>query len=364
MTEPSPSRPDRQPGDLAQHTAILIVSYNGRDFLRDCLQSVLASPDAPPRSHIVVVDNASTDGTLYMLREEFAGVTVIPLRQNHGFAGGNNVGFHHVRTQLAQVRYVALLNQDTIVRPGWLAALCRMAEQHPEAASIQSKLLLHPETTLLNSAGNASHYLGFGFVTGYREQDCGQYDQVRELAFCSGAAMCVRVAAIGPQGLFESEYLNYLEDAELGWRLRLAGHKNLFCPDSVVLHRYAFNRNPQTYYRLERNRWRLLLTCYRRRTLLLLLPMLIAMEVGLLYYFRRAGALREKLRSWDILRERPLLISQRQRIQALRKISDRDLTRPFIAAVHFPEVSNWLLTTLGNPLLSLYWRCARLLLWW
>lgn len=352
---------------LGDQVAILIVSYNGRDLLCDCLKSVLASPDVPPQAHIIVVDNGSTDGTLYMLREEFPGVSVIPLQRNQGFAGGNNVGFGHIRTRLPLVRYVALLNQDTIVQPLWLLALYQLAEWRPDAASIQAKLLLHPETTLLNSAGNESHYLGFGFVSGYREEDRGQYDQVRELAFCSGAAMLVRVAAIGPRpggGLFDGQYFSYLEDAELGWYLRFTGHKNLFCPQSVVMHRYQFRRNPRMYYRLERNRWRLLLTYYRRRTLLLLGPMLILMELGLLYYFWRAGALREKLRSWDVLNERPLLVRDRYCLQPLRRLSDRKLTRPFIATVRFAEVRNWLLNGVGNPLLALYWRCVRLILWW
>jgi GT2 family glycosyltransferase len=355
---------------LGELVAVVIVSYNGRDLLKQCLQSILASPDVPPQAHIIVVDNGSTDGTLYMLRDEFAGVTVIPLRQNQGFAGGNNVGFGYVRTRLPLVRYVALLNQDTIVRPMWLVALYQLAEQRPDAGSIQAKLLLHPETALLNSAGNESHYLGFGFVSGYREEDCGQYDQVRELAFCSGAAMLVRVGAIGSAprprggGLFDDQYFAYLEDAELGWYLRFTGYTNLFCPDSVVMHRYQFNRNPRMYYRLERNRWRLLLTYYRRPTLLLLMPMLLVMELGLLYYFWRVGALREKLRSWDVLNEWPLHISERYHMQKLRTLSDRGFTRPFVAKVRFAEVRNWLLSGVGNPLLGFYWKCVRLVLWW
>lgn len=357
MADANPTHPTRA------HAAILIVSYNGMEFLADCLASIFASPDAPPPEQVVVVDNASSDGSAEFLASTYPQITLVTLPTNTGFTGGNNVGFDLIRKQMPHVRFVALLNQDTIVGEGWLGALLEAAGG-PDVASVQAKLLFHPETTLLNSAGNKSHYLGFGFVSAYREKDAPQHNQMRDIAFASGAAMLVRIDAIAREQLFDPAYFAYLEDAELGWYLRITGRRNLYCPASVVYHRYHFSRNPQLYYRLESNRWRLLLAYYRWPTLALILPAVLMMEGGLFFYFLRAGAMRQKLRSWGVLGDMSEILRWRRMVQAQRKLSDRQLTRPFIAAADFAEVRNPLLTYVGNPLLTLYWRLARLLLWW
>jgi GT2 family glycosyltransferase len=355
----------------ADSLAILIVSYNGLELLRDCLASVFASPDPPPANQVVVVDNASSDGTADWLKSHYPQVTCIVSPTNRGFAGGNNIGFAHIRSTLPQCRYVALLNQDTVVKPGWAEPLVKLADARPEAGSIQCKLLFHPSVVggdsqgpdLFNSAGNESHYLGFGFVSAYRKPS-DQTDSVRPIAFCSGAAMLVRVSAVGRDELFPEEYFAYLEDAELGWRLRLAGYENLYCPESIVYHRYQFSRNPQLYYRLESNRWRLLLAYYRWPTLVLILPTILIMEAGLLFYFIKVGAVGQKLRSWSVLGEMSRILARRREAQQVRRLTDRQLTAPFIAKAKFPEVRNPLLTYLGNPVLCVYWVLARLVLWW
>jgi len=349
----------------------LIVAYDGLALLRGCLASVFASPDAPPAERVVVVDNASSDGTLDWLKQHYPRIVRLGLPINTGFAGGNNVGFTHIRSAMPQCRYVALLNQDTTVKPGWAEHLVRLAEERPRAGSIQSKLLFPPSSSdvasndpeLFDSAGNESHYLGFGFVSKYRLPS-DQEDTVRPIAFCSGAAMLVRVAAIQRDDLFPDEYFAYLEDAELGWRLRLSGYENLYCPDSVVYHHHEFGRNPLHYYRLEANRWRLVLTYYRWPTLLLLLPAMVIMELGLLFYFLRVKSLGEKMRSWGVFASLRKLAARRREAQAVRVLTDRQLTSLFIANVVFPEVRNPLLTYVGNPLLRLYWCFARSLLWW
>lgn len=342
--------------------AVLIVSYNGAAYLADCLHSILASPDAPPPKQILVIDNASTDGSADLVGREFPQVTLVRQPDNSGFVGGNNAGLDHVRKHFPQVGLIALLNQDTIVQSGWLAALISCMQQSERIGCVQAKLRLHPETTLLNSAGNRSHYLGFGFVSGYRQADQGQFDQTRELAFCSGAAMLIRLRALERPWIFDPQYFAYLEDAELGWWMRIRGWSNVFCPQSVVYHRYQFSRNPQMYFRLEANRWRLLLCYYRWSTLLLLLPAIAMMECGLIVYFLRAGAMKQKLRSWGILGNWRSLAESRRMIQGARRISDRELTSLFIWKADFAEVAGLLLNWVGNPLLGLHWRLTKSLL--
>lgn len=346
--------------DAISMSAVLIVSYQTRPILADCLASLYA---ANPSLPVVIVDNASADDTRSFLRTHYPQAILLESPANLGFAGGNNLGFAHIRQHLPHVQYVALLNQDTLVEPRWLESLVATLQSHPAAASAQSRLRLHPETHLLNSAGNCSHYLGFGFTTAYRQPDPGTFPPDVDLAFCSGAAMLIRVSAVNRPDLFDPFYFCYLEDAELGWYFRLQGKQNLFCPASVVYHRYQFKRNPGLFYRLERNRWRLILSYYHPLTLLVLLPMLLFMEAGLLFYFLRLGALKEKLRSWDVLFTRGLFAARRQ-VQSQRCVTDRQFTAPFISQVSFSEVRNPLLDHLGNPLLRFYWKIIRAILFW
>jgi GT2 family glycosyltransferase len=371
--------------------AVLIVCYNGRRFLPECLATLFASFDAPPPQQVVIVDNASTDGSAQWLETAAPsflagkeapsqgkmpdvadvprpGITILPSETNLGFAGGNNLGFREIRSRFPNVKYVALLNQDTCVAPGWLAALARVLQGTPDAAAAQAKLMLHPEITRFNSAGNWSHFLGFGFVSAFDEFDTGQFDRVRDLDFPSGAAMMIRVADIaGDEDLFDPTFGSYLEDAELGWRLRLRGRHILFAPASVVYHKYAFAQNAGFFENLERNRWFLLLTCYRLRTLLVLLPAIILMEAGLLLFFSAKGMLRAKLHAMSSVLDpkwRSHLVARRRVIQSSRTLSDRELIARFGARVDFPHIQNALLDVVGNPLLEFYWSLARRLICW
>jgi len=345
-------------------TAILIVSFNGIAYLKDCLDSVIASPDAPPATQIIVVDNASADGSVELIQTFFPGIKLLRLPVNTGFAHGNNVAFAYVRENLPQVRFVALLNQDTIVARNWLKELRDALMSFDDIGSVQSKLLFHAKPDHINSVGNNSHYLGFGFVGAYQQRDVGQFGKIRDIAYCCGAAMLVRVSAIRRENLFDPDYFAYLEDGELGWYLRLTGLRNIYCPTSIVYHRYEFGRNPRLYFLLERNRWRLLLGYYHWRTLLVILPALLMMEVGLVFYFLRVGAWGQKMRSFGVFGDLPKMLKARREVQKQRIISDRQLTSIFIACPDFAEVRNPLLTWVGNPLLALYWRMARLLIWW
>ena len=319
----------------------------------------------PPARQIVVVDNASTDGSADLVQERYPEVTILRLGSNTGFTGGNNAGVDLIRKTWPHVRYVAPAQPGHHRHPpvgcaSW-SPLPRVRRTSPRC---RPKLLFHPETKLLNSAGNKSHYLGFGFVSAYREEDRGQYDSIRELAFCSGAAMLVRLSAVAGD-LFDPAYFAYLEDAELGWRLRLAGGRNLFCPASVVYHRYQFSRNREMYYRLESNRWRMLLSCYiveDHRPAPAGLPD-DGSRPAVLLPARWGDGAKNCARGRYWARFGPIL-RRRREVQKQRKISDRELTSLFIATADFAEVRNPLLTYIGNPLLQAYWALARSLLWW
>jgi GT2 family glycosyltransferase len=347
--------------------AVLIVSFNGREHLRDCLESVLASDDGILIKYVAVVDNASDDASADLVEQEFPQVGLVRCSRNLGFAGGNNAGWDHIRTKYPQVDYVALLNQDTIVESGWLEPLVEHLEGQPTVGVAQPKLLLHPQTDRINTFGNQSHFLGFGFITGYGRVDNGEFQSVSAIDFPSGAAFMVRSDILHRFGLFDELFFLYLEDADLGWKLRQMGYDVEVVPGSRVWHKYEFGKNFRHYYYLERNRWYLLATYYKTATLLLLMPALLLMEAGQIYFACRNHLLGQKLRAVGFflnIRNLGRLLRQRRQAQRRRIIRDRDFTAPFTGNVDFSELNSVLLKRVGNPILSTYWRFARKVMFW
>lgn len=378
-------------GDDIQ-VAVLVVAYNGRHDLIDCLSSVLAADRTGLTMHVVVVDNGSTDGSADAVRARFPEVQVIVSETNRGFAGGNNFGWQSIVGEWTRLHVLALLNQDTLVDRQWLLPLVACLRDNPQVGAVQPKILLEGDESKkatrqhiahasadslsqsardapqrINTAGNRSHFLGFGYMTGYGEVDQGQYDDEAAIDFASGAALALRADLIRKSGLFDDDYGLYLEDAELGWRLRLMGFESRRIPASVVWHKYTWHAPFTHYTSLELNRWRLLMTYYRRRTLLLLSPAILAMEVGQFIFAITHGLLRQRLTVWATLARPSFWASVRKRrasIQECRQVTDRDLTRSFSGSIEFGPLKSRLFRWIGNPLMAGYWRAARRLLRW
>jgi N-acetylglucosaminyl-diphospho-decaprenol L-rhamnosyltransferase len=357
-------------GDLGtppQPVAILIVAYNSRSVLADCLDSLSRHADARHPQIVVVVDNASADGTPQWLREQYAWVRTVAADTNLGFAGGNNLGWEHIRQWCPEAPYLVLLNPDTVVTANWLSPLIEAMRRDESIGVVQPMLTLRDDPDLVNTSGNVSHYLGFGLMRDYRRQVSQVQPLDDEIAFASGAAMMIRAAMVRQIGLFEAEMFMYLEDADLGWRVRLAGWRIAVVPASRVMHDYRFNHHLRHYEHLERNRWLLLLTHYRWRTLVLILPAVVLMELGQFAYASWHLVLPAKLRAmaWFLRPRNVAVLRARRRVaQSLRRIPDRGLTKRFRGTIQFDEISNPLLQWIANPLLGVWWGLVRHLIRW
>lgn len=362
-------------------TSIVVVSYNSRADLPGCVRALERAGLDPGVTRLILVDNASADGTGDLVRGELlsadgrhttGGLPALFIQntENLGFAGGNNVAF---RRALADGdEFVYMLNPDTEVEPGFLKEALAVAAMDARIALVQSLVLRHPDRAIVNTYGNALHYLGFGYAAG----DGSRVDdpqvralltQQRDLPFASGAAALARVAALQAIGLFNEELFLYCEDTELGWRARLAGWRIVFAPQSRVCHKYEFSRSTSKYYWLERNRFLVLAWCYRGQTLALLAPALAVMEAGLWGFAVRGGWWREKGRAYRYLadpRRWPQVLATRRRVQAMRTVDDRELAALMCGEIVFSPVSPWLLTRVVNPLLERYWQAVRALLRW
>lgn len=351
-------------GSPALPTAtVIVVAYNGASDLARCLPSVLAASQASHVRRVAVVDNASSDGSADVAAS-FGGVEVTRLGENLGFTGGNNVA---IRAALERGDdYVVLLNQDTVVEPGWLDELVSVAEQDPRVGAAQSLLTLYPDVGTVNSWGNQLHYLGFGFAGGNGQPVGAAPTNVHDVLYPSGAAVLLRCDALRQVGLLNEDLYMYHEDLALGWMLQLAGWRAVLAPRSVVHHAYRFGKSIQKFYLMERNRWLVTLGYWRWPTVSLLLPMLLVMEVGQLIFSAKHGFLGKRLglyaellssRSWRAIGR------IRRNVAKLRKVGDRAILRQTAGAIRYQEVMSPLLA-LANPAMEAYRWLILLVVWW
>ncbi len=361
-------------------TAIIVVSWNHGKFLGACFRAVEQAGIAPGAATLMIVDNASPDGSGEFIARELlspdqkttkGGFPCVFFKnsENLGFSGGNNQA---MRKALEEgYAYVYLLNPDTEAQPGFLEAAMRTMASDPKIGVVQSFLRLHPRTELVNSYGNEIHFLGFGYAGGeslpVSDPSVQAKLKMRDIAYASGAGMLIRASLLREIGFLDEELFAYHEDLEYSWRARLSGHRVVLAPDSVVFHKYEFSRSIKKYFWMERNRLIVLTRMYRWPTHLLIAPAFITMEIGLWLFAFKSGWWREKARayayffSWEHLRK---LREAHVRMVGLRKISDREATRLFTGRILFQQMQPSLLTRVANPLFAAYWAVARLILWW
>jgi len=209
--------------------SVIIANWNGARHLRVCLDSLRRQTH--PDFEVIVVDNGSADGSVAMVQEEYPEVRLLALPENCGFVVACNRG-----AAMARGEVLVMLNNDTEAEPGWLEALCRALEAHPEAGAAASKLLLFDRRDTLHAAGDI---LGPGFMPANRgvwEVDRGQYDHDRWVFGACGGAAAYRRQVWEQLGGFDERLFMYLEDVDLAWRMQRAGWRTLFVPEARVYH--------------------------------------------------------------------------------------------------------------------------------
>jgi hypothetical protein len=342
--------------------SVVIVNYNGAAHLPDCLASLAAAGGG---AEIVVVDNASTDGSAQAAERSWPSVRVVYSPENLGFGDGCNLGARHARGE-----YLAFLNPDTVVAPGWLEALLDGLARHPNAGLATSRLLLRHPPDRLNACGNEVHVTGLATCRGMGA-GLAEFTREETVGAVSGAAFAMPRALFEALGGFDGGFFLYLEDTDLSLRARLAGRDCLYVPSSVVQHDYTLQFGPRKTYYQERNRYRMLLKVFRWRTLVVLLPALLLAEVVTWGFvlFRERRHLSNKLRAagWICANWRSLM-QGRARTQARRAVRDRDLLALHDHRLPFEQVGRDPVTRLAHlvfdPLFFALRLLAKGLVWW
>ena len=214
---------------------VIVVNYRQRDLLRECLGSIeTALGRVEGGGDMLVVDNASDDGSSEMVRREFPGVTLVELGENRGFGGGVNEGLRR-----SSGDWIALFNNDATVAPDALMELLGAADLHPDVGSVAAQMRFADRPDIINSAGIEVDRLGVAWDRLLGEPGSARETAPVEVFGTSGGAGLYRRALLDALGGFDASFFAYLEDVDVAWRARMRGWRCLYVPAAVVHHHHS-----------------------------------------------------------------------------------------------------------------------------
>lgn len=324
-------------GLSAPLVSVIILNYNGKRFLETCLSSL--HRQTYPSYEVILVDNASTDGSVGFVREHFAWVRVVQNDQNEYFVA-NNKGI-----QVASGEYIVLLNNDTRVDEDWLEHLVGAAEADATVGMCASKIRFLRDPQVIDSVGLVIYPDGMSRARGRLQRDVGQYDSIEEVLLPSGCAALYRRDMLDDIGLLDEDFVAYCEDTDLGLRGRLAGWRAILVPSAIVYHHYSGSwqsYSPMKAFLVERNHWWVVLKNFPVR-MLLGIPFYTAwrylVQVYGLLTGKGSGDKFEGSKfglflvlvkaSISALRGVPLMLQKRRAIQSRKRVSDKAVAEWF-----------------------------------
>lgn len=276
--------------------AVILVNYNGEKYNIPCIESIRKS-DGGFEIKIFVVDNASSDGSMALLRRRYGQdgqIELVYLDDNYGFSYANNVGAGRAKEWGAD--FVLLLNNDTEIAPDMLSRLVACAGRHPESM-IAPKIYYYDDRRRIWSAGGSlSPVIRKARHIGLDETDGGQYEKETRISFATGCCLLLPVRVMERAGMLDERFFLYYEDTEYSFRLRELGIPIVYCPQAVMYHKVGASSkgadSPLCAYYIARN-WLLCSRLHlgRRYPLFLLYYILNRTVCCLLWLFRGKGAL-------------------------------------------------------------------------
>lgn len=358
--------------------AIIYLSFHCEPYMPDVVRALEKLTYPKDRVAFVIVDNPHPEygsSVAYIQREimpksglAIPEVVLIANDENLGFACGNNKGAEWALEQ--GYDYIYFHNNDAFMDSNCLGPLVEAMEHDPKIVIAQSLVRLHPETEKINTTGNAIHFLGFGYCRDYkmRVNDVA-LPAVGDVPYASGSSIMLNTKFVQQHGAWDKDFFLYHEDMDFSLRARALGKRVVMVRDSVMYHKYEFKRSISKYYWMERNRFAVLLMYYRWGTLLLILPALVATELGTLFISFLTGWWKEKLKVylyWLKPKNWRIWLKKRKKIQRERQVSDRYLLKYTTGKILFQEeeVESWILRYVANPVLSVYcWVVKKVIVW-
>ena len=305
---------------MADRFSVVIPNWNGLRFLKTCLDALRAQTFDDVE--VILVDNASSDGSQGFVRTEYPHINLIELESNLGFTGACNIGM-----EAATGAYIALLNNDTEVQTDWVAQVVKAFLDHPDAGIIASKMLLFDQRDRFHTAGDFFTIDGRAGNRGAWEKDLGQYDRGDYVFSACGGSAAYRQSMLMETGALDNDFFFLLEDVDLAWRAQLAGFKVWYEPRAIVFHHLSATGGGVTAsYHDGRNGIWLILKNMPASLLRKYARLILARQFKLMWGSARAWRGREARARLRGMMAGAMSIggalSKRKRIQAEKRVSD------------------------------------------
>jgi len=299
-------------------TSVIIVNLNGMEHIESCLASLFRQTYSD--FEIILVDNGSTDGSLYYVRRNFPKVKVLLLEKNTGFAYATNRGIAQTSSP-----YIALLNNDIELEANWLQHMVGTLKGHPQTGAAACKMLNFFDRDIIDAAGDVLTRAVSAEARGHGEKDSGQYD-VADYVFgpCAGAA-AYRREVFDQIGLFDERFFAFYEDIDLDFRMQSSGWKVMYVPAAVCFHKRG--ATAQTMQRMAvklhvRNNILFVLKNVPSRTLIRRLPSILKSRLRVWSAYSRKGHAVAVLQGlMEALMRVPEMLSERKTVQSQRKVT-------------------------------------------
>lgn len=328
-------------------TAIVIANWNGKKYLERCLAAL--RNQTYQNFKTIVVDNGSADDSVFFVEKNYPEVELIKLEKNTGFASANNLGIQKALAD-KNIKYLITLNNDTQVNKDYLENMIACVRRHPEAGSIQPKVLNFFNKNIIDSTGILVYFDASAINRGQKEKDVGQYEKEEEIFGASASAALYAREALEkvrlPNGdYFDRDYFAYYEDVDLVWRLRLAGFSSFYCPKAIVYHVHSAtgkDYSPFKSFHIHRNQYYNILKdlpfCFMLKSLAFMpvrYCMLLASVLwkkgpaaNLAKNAQEKGIARIVLRSWwQIIKNFPALMRKRRFIQKNKTVKNSEIKK-------------------------------------
>jgi len=312
--------------------SVVVLNYNGKKYLSGCFSSLFLQTYS--KMEVILVDNASTDGSIEYMQENFPWVKIISQSTNRGFSGGTNAGI-----LAAKGDFILTLNNDTIVDSHLLEEIVRPMLADSRVGICGTKMLF-PDGRI-NSTAICISRSGAAWDRGMGESDNGQYDVAEEVfGACAGAAL-YRHAMLEEIGLFDEDFFLYMEDVDLAFRAQLSGWRCMYIPKARVIHVHGGTSDPgsdTSVYYGNRNLLWYTVKNFPKRTLLIFSLWIIGRNIAVIpYYFLRNKGRTIIKAKVDSLKGLPEMIKKRSKIKKTVSVEEIEKWIQVWSKAKFPK---------------------------
>ncbi|MCF7795070.1 glycosyltransferase family 2 protein [Patescibacteria group bacterium] len=349
---------------MNKKVGIVLVNYKdyAKKYLEEAWQSLMLQNYPKDKYYVYIVDNASNQESFSYLLNNYPEAKILK-REDGNYAAANNLGANTAISDGCD--YIVICNMDTVFTKDWLKELVISANNNKEAGIVQSKILLFDKENKgrkkINTLGNNLHFLGFGLVSHYGEDDRKISDYGKGFTYASGCSFLIKKELFEKIEGYNEEFYMYHDDVELSLKVKMLGYSIILAPKSVLYHKYEFSRSIRMLYYMERNRLMTLFLFYNTKTLVLIAPALVVVELGLIMYSLFNSWLSVKLKTYKYFfsfKNIATIRRERKKIKSLQKISDREFFGSLSANLEFGAKPS-LALKLFSPLIILYYKLVK-----